>query len=129
MAKQPSNEALYRSLLTEIKQQVRSVQVKAALAVNTSLIRLYWNLSKMTAANQVLFKGRNNYVEQLVKDLRTESSDMSEFSRTTLLYVRKFYRHYSAENSVQQLVGLNDKSSNSSVQQLVAPIDFNANQL
>ena len=75
----------------------------------------------MIAENQVLFEGRNNYVEQLAKDLRTEFPEMKGFSRSNLFYIRKFYQFYSAA-SVQQPVGLNDIPADmSTVQPLVAP--------
>jgi hypothetical protein len=93
--------------LKDIKQHIRSAQAKAALAVNTSLIQLYRNLCKMIAENQALFEGRNNYVEQLVKDLRAEFHNLKLFSRSNLFYIRKFYKFY-ASSSVQQLVGLNE---------------------
>ena len=107
MSKALSNNMVYSDLLLKIKQQVRSLQAKAALAVNTSLIQLYWNLGKMIADNQELFEGRNSYVAQLEKDLRAEFPDIKGFSRSNLFYIRKFYQFYAA-SSVQQLVGLSD---------------------
>jgi len=120
MSKEVSTELTYKQLLATIKQQVRSAQSKAALAVNSSLIQLYWNMGKMIANNQALFEGRNNYVEQLAKDLRAEFPEMKGFSRSNLFYIRKFYQFY-ANTSVQQLVGLNEAASDSiSMQQPVA---------
>ncbi len=120
MIKEVSTELTYKQLLVAIKQQVQSAQAKAALAVNSSLIQLYWNMGKMIADNQALFEGRTNYVEQLAKDLRTEFPEMKGFSRSNLFYIRKFYQFY-ANTSVQQLVGLNETASDkNSVQQPVA---------
>jgi hypothetical protein len=76
MSKKVSTELSYKKLLVSIKQQVQSAQAKAALAVNSSLIQLYWNMGKMIANNQALFEGRNNYVEQLANDLRAEFPEM-----------------------------------------------------
>jgi len=112
----------YNELLAQLKQQIRSVQAKAAVAVNTSIINLYWNTGKMIAENQALFEGRNNYVAQLEKDLKAEFPNIKGFSRSNLFYMRKFYQFYSGEISVQQLVGLNENNTTEiSVQQLVAP--------
>jgi len=112
----------YNELLAQLKQQIRSVQAKAAVAVNTSIINLYWNTGKMIAENQALFEGRNNYVAQLEKDLKAEFPDIKGFSRSNLFYMRKFYQVYSGGISVQQLVGLNENNTTEiSVQQLVAP--------
>jgi hypothetical protein len=52
MSKSLPNKMVYGDLLIKIKQQIRSAQAKAALAVNTSLIQLYWNMGKMIADNQ-----------------------------------------------------------------------------
>lgn len=46
MSKELTTETTYKQLLATIKQQVQSAQAKAALAVNSSLIQLYWNLGK-----------------------------------------------------------------------------------
>jgi predicted nuclease of restriction endonuclease-like (RecB) superfamily len=121
MPQELTNEVHYKELLVELKQQIKSAQAKMALAVNTGLIQLYWNIGKMIADNQALFEGRNNYVAQLEKDLRTEFPDMTGFSRSNLFYIRKFYKLYSSNVSVQQLVGLNETGiETDSVQQAVA---------
>lgn len=115
-----SAEQTYKQLLISIKQQVQSAQAKAALAVNSSLIQLYWNMGKMIADNQALFEGRNNYVEQLAKDLRDMFPDMKGFSRSNLFFIRKFYQFYSGSPSVLQAVRLEESTSDPvSVQQAV----------
>jgi predicted nuclease of restriction endonuclease-like (RecB) superfamily len=122
MNKELDTTVKYHELLKEIKQHIHSAKAKAALAVNSSLIHLYWNMGKMIADNQALFEGRNNYVEQLAKDLRSEFPDMKGFSRSNLFYMRKFYQFYSGGVSVQQLVGLNENpTAETLVQQVVAP--------
>jgi predicted nuclease of restriction endonuclease-like (RecB) superfamily len=121
MSKEVSTETTYKQLLATMKQQVQSAQAKAALAVNSSLIQLYWNMGKMISENQALFEGRNNYVEQLAKDLRAEFPDMKGFSKRNIFYCRRFYLFYS-NSSVQQLVALNEADSDkASVQQPAAP--------
>jgi hypothetical protein len=39
---------------------VQAAQVKSAVAVNSSLIQLYWNMGKMIMDNLALFEDRNN---------------------------------------------------------------------
>ncbi len=103
-------KAQYHELLVQLKQQIRSMQAKAALAVNTSLIQLYWNTGKMIAENQALFEGRSSYVDQLAKDLQAEFPDIKGFSKRNIFYCRKFYLFY-AESSVQQVAALNTEHS------------------
>jgi len=95
----------YQDLIVEIKNQILSSQQKASISINKELILLYWNIGKMIFDNQSLLEGRNNYIDQLSKDIKTEFPLVSGFSRSNLFNIRKFYAFY-AENSVQQLVGL-----------------------
>lgn len=125
MSKEISVQLQYHELLQEIKQHIRSAQAKAVLAVNTSLIQLYWNLGKKIAENQALFEGRNNYVAQLEKDLRSEFPDTKGFSRSNLFFIRKFYQFYSVGFSVQQLDRLNEKGTSDDFMQQVAALGTN----
>lgn len=121
MSKELTTKVKYHELLKDIKQHISSAQAKAALAVNSSLIQLYWNMGKMIADNQALFEGRNNYVEQLAKDLRAEFPEMTGFSKRNIFYCRRFYLFYSG-SSLQQAVALKEIEPDSDiVQQLVAP--------
>ena len=120
MNKAPENEFVYKELLVAMKQQVRSVQAKAALAVNSSLIQLYWNMGRMIAENQELFEGRNSYVAQLAKDLKDEFPDIQGFSERNLFYIRRFFIFYSGI-SLQQLAAVKDLIKTiDSLQQVVA---------
>ncbi len=105
MSKELAIEVTYHELLKELKQHIRSAQAKAALAVNSSLIQLYWNMGKMISDNQALFEGRNNYVEKLANDLKSEFPDMKGFSKRNIFYFRKLYLFYSG-SSVQQAAAL-----------------------
>lgn len=46
----------YRSWIAEVKAKVRSSQIKAAIAVNSELIRFYWDLGRMIAEMQDLYR-------------------------------------------------------------------------
>jgi hypothetical protein len=121
MSKDVSAGVKYHEILSQLKQQIRSSHVKAALAVNSSLIQLYWNTGKMIAENQALFEGRNSYVDQLAKDLQSEFPGMKDFSKRNIFYCRKFYIFYS-KNSVQQGAALKPPPKDESpMQQAAAP--------
>ena len=98
----------YLVFLKEVKALIRQGHNKAALAANTALIKTYWILGERIAQQQALFEGRNNYVEQLAKDLRAEFPEMKGFSRANLFFIRKFYQFYAASPSVLQAVRLED---------------------
>lgn len=111
----------YAGFLAEVKQQIKSSQAKAALAVNASLISMYWNIGAKIAENQALFEGRNSYIDQLAKDIQSEFPSISGFSKRNLFNIRKFYAFYSSD-SVQQAVALNENLS--AIRNLVVQIPW-----
>jgi hypothetical protein len=40
------NDDGYKKWITEIKSRIRQSQIKAAIRVNTEMLRLYWDLGK-----------------------------------------------------------------------------------
>lgn len=108
----------YAGFLAEVKEQIKSSQAKAALAVNTSLISMYWNIGEIIAEKQSQYSWGNNVIEQLAADLKSEFPGVSGFSRANLFFIRRFYLFY-ADEKVQQVVRLLADEENS-VQQAVA---------
>lgn len=81
----------YKDWLVELKQKVRAAQLKAAVAVNTELIMLYWELGKMIVEKQTAWGSK--FLPQLSKDLKSEFTNMQGFSETNLKYCRLFYQY------------------------------------
>lgn len=95
----------YREWLNQVKSKIRSVQIKAALEVNKSLLSLYWTLGKMIVDKQTESGWGNAVVERLSRDLKKEFPEMKGFSRANLFSIRKWYLFYSVQDKkVQQLV-------------------------
>src|SRR3990172_9168800 len=95
----------YAAWLREIKAKIRNVQIKTAVRVNTELLNLYWDLGKMIEEKQSKSKWGDGVVEQLSKDLLSEFPEMQGFSRSNLMYVKKWYVFYSQPfEKVPQLV-------------------------
>lgn len=46
MDDQTPNRQTYSELLSAIKERIQSAQVRAAVAVNQELVRLYWGIGK-----------------------------------------------------------------------------------
>lgn len=95
----------YDDFFRELKDRIRSTQVKAALAVNRELILLYWQIGREILQRQQDEGWGTKVVERLAKDLRLEFPDMTGFSRTNLLYMRSFAEAYPEESIVHQLGG------------------------
>ena len=45
----------YKQWIAELKEKVRSAQLKAAVAVNSELIVVYWELGEMIADKQTAY--------------------------------------------------------------------------
>ena len=105
MADLISNSKSYQDLLARLKSQIRTAQVRAAIAVNRELVLLYWEIGKEILQRQAEEGWGSKVVDRLAKDLRSEFPDMSGLSRTNLLYMRAFAEIWSDEAIVQQVVG------------------------
>ena len=85
----------YKNWLTDLKQTIRKNQIKAAVQVNESLLRLYWEMGREINERQKNSKWGSGFLSQLSKDLMAEFPDMKGFSLTNLQLVRRFYAFYS----------------------------------
>ena len=82
----------YKIWINELKKQVRSVQIKAAIAVNSELIKFYWELGKSISEKQA--EWRSKFLENLSSDLQDEFPEMKGFSVTNLKYCKLFYNYF-----------------------------------
>ena len=95
----------YTAFIETLKSDIRTTQVKAALALNRELVLLYWRIGGGILAKQKELGWGAKVVEQISRDLRLEFPTMKGFSRTNLLYMRLFAESYPDAQIVQQLVG------------------------
>lgn len=96
----------YTQWLRQLKERVRSAQIKAALKVNAELLELYWDLGKEIVEKEKEAKWGSGLIEQLSSDLTKEFPEIQGFSRTNLFYIRKWYLFYSGSMPiVPQAVG------------------------
>ena len=94
----------YREFLTQLKQQIRSAQSKAALSVNRELIKLYWEIGKSIVERQIQAEWGTAVIERLSQDLRLEFPENTGFSARNLWNMRKFYQIYREHPILHQLV-------------------------
>ncbi len=98
-------EIEYKNWIIELKQRIRSAQLKASIAVNEEMIRLYWDIGKSIAEKQKAFGWGAKVVEMAAADLKRELPDTNGFSRTNLFEMRKFYLFYSKNQIIHQAAG------------------------
>ena len=84
----------YLSFFSELKEQIKTRQIRAALAVNREVIELYWHIGKQIIEKQKKAKWGSGLLDQLSEDLRNEFKGMSGFSRRNLEYMRLFTSIY-----------------------------------
>jgi len=98
LVKLDSNVAVpigYREFLHEIKEKIRSAQLKAAIAASRELIQLYWDLGKDIVEKQEKEGWGSKVLERVAKDLQKDFPGIEGFSRTNIFRMRSFYLAYS----------------------------------
>ena len=96
----------YPKVLGELKERIRTAQLKASLSLNRELIALYRDIGRKLAEQDKTSGWGDNVAERLADDLRQAFPEMKGFSRTNLFYMRQFYLAYQeSDELVQQLVG------------------------
>jgi len=95
----------YKSFLSEIKSRIASSQIKAAIAVNEELLRLYWDLGQMIVEKQKVSSWGDGLLEQISADLKSEFPSIQGFSVRNLKYMRQWFLFWYIDNQIgQQLV-------------------------
>jgi len=103
--------AEYKRLLQQIKARIQGSRIKAAIKVNVELLALYWDLARMIVCKQEQSSWGDGLITMISNDLKNEFPGMKGFSRTNLLYIKKWYLFYSG-GKVPQLVGQSLESPN-----------------
>jgi predicted nuclease of restriction endonuclease-like (RecB) superfamily len=98
-----SNSKGYRDLLSLLKSQIRTAQVRAATAVNQELVLLYWGIGKEILTRQREDGWGTKVIERLARDLRAEFPEMQGLSPRNLGYMKAFAEAWPDEAILQQL--------------------------
>ena len=96
-------ESNYLDWLGEIKHQIHEAQYEAMKAVNTTIIKLYWEIGRSIAEKQAEGWGKS-VVEQLSKDIQIEFPEIKGFGSRNLWYMMQFYVEYQGDEKLQPLV-------------------------
>lgn len=107
-----TNNSDFKAWITELKLRIRQSQIKAAIKVNSELLRLYWDLGRDIVLRQMDVVWGSGFFEQLSKELMTEFPDMKGFSVRNLYNIKRFYLFYNQENKFLHQVGAEFKGLN-----------------
>lgn len=84
----------YAGLLSDIKQRIRSAQVRTAMASNTSLLMLYWEIGGVLVGRQLMEGWGTAVLPRLAADLKNELPDMQGFSERNMRRMIQFHQEY-----------------------------------
>ncbi len=100
-----ASPAGYAAWLADLKTRIRETRLRAALAVNSELIGLYWQIGRDILDRQAQHGWGAKVVARLAADLRAEFPESRGFSRANLLYMRAFAEAWPDLAIVQRVVG------------------------
>ena len=84
----------YFALLGDIKSCIQSAQTRAMLAVNSELVRLYWEVGQLLDQRQRDEGWGKGTLPRLAKDLHNDFPELKGFSERNLDRMVAFYREY-----------------------------------
>ena len=80
----------YRELIERLQRRIRESQARAARALNTELVMLYWSIGHDILAEQQTGGWGEDIVGRIAEDLRVETGSARGFTRRNLFYMRRF---------------------------------------
>jgi predicted nuclease of restriction endonuclease-like (RecB) superfamily len=104
MPKKLSTIEGYESFLQDLKERIHQSQIRAVLAVNRELVRLYWQIGRDILNRQQQYGWGAKVIDRLATDLRRAFPNMKGFSPRNLKYMRAFAETYPDEAFVQEVL-------------------------
>ena len=86
----------YVNWLSDLKKRFRMSQLKAAVKVNTEMLKFYWSLGEDICEKQKQYKWGANFMKRLSLDLRAEFPQAEGFSVVNLYYIKRWFVFYSS---------------------------------
>ena len=102
MVKKLSNKTDFAALLADVKQRIQTAQTRAMLAVNSELVRLYWDIGRLIDLRQKQEGWGASVIPRLAAELKNEMPEIKGFSERNIGLMIAFYREYPAPDSILQ---------------------------
>ena len=93
----------YQLLLSNIKLQLKTSQLRATVSVNRELLNMYWDVGCLIISQHKLSKWGDKLFDRLSKDLYNSFPGSKGFSKTNLKNMRAFVTHYPNKEFSQAL--------------------------
>ena len=84
----------YRNWIKNISKRFRESQLKAAVKVNSEMLRFYWELGRDIVILSEEAGYGSSFYKAISTDLKEEFPDIKSFSTTNLKYMRYFFEMY-----------------------------------
>ncbi|MDO8520154.1 MAG: PDDEXK nuclease domain-containing protein [Deltaproteobacteria bacterium] len=94
----------YVNVLNDIKKKIAKTRIHAALAANSHMVLLYWDIGQVILHRQQQEGWGAKTIDRLSQDLRDSFPDMSGFSPRNLKYMRAFATAWPDSKIVQRTV-------------------------
>lgn len=88
------NDDKYRNWILEVSKQFKQSQLKAAVKVNSEMLKFYWCLGRDIALMSKEAGYGSDFYNAISADLKDIFPDVKSFSTTNLKYMRYFYEMY-----------------------------------
>ena len=97
----------YKNWIADVSKRFRQSQLKAAVKVNSEMLRFYWTLGSDMEDRKESYEWGSHFYAQISKDLLKELPGVGSFSPRNLLYMHQYYRLFPdaliAKQAVSQL--------------------------
>jgi predicted nuclease of restriction endonuclease-like (RecB) superfamily len=87
----------YTALLADVKNRIRTAQIRASLSVNRELLQLYWDIGHLIVERQRAQGWGRSVVERLAADIQRAFPGMAGFSPQNIWKMRGFFLAWTAE--------------------------------
>ena len=95
----------YLQWVSELSKRYRQSQVKAAIKVNTEMLKFYWSLGRDIVALKAEVRWGSKFLANLSRDLKEQNPKSTCFSPTNLLYMKNFCRPYKGYGEITPQLG------------------------
>lgn len=91
---------IYGKLLGEIKNRVRTAQIKATLSANAEMLAMYFDIGEMIFHQQQQYGWGAKIINRLAIDMKNELPEEKGFSERNLKFMVQFYTEYKQAFSI-----------------------------
>lgn len=94
----------YKDFIEEVVKDFRKSQIKAAVQVNSEMLKFYWRIGERLDGILPKMKSKRQVILTISTDLRKKIPGVQSFSPTNLHYMWRFYDIFHEGKSIPQLV-------------------------